>query len=101
MQELVLTTFTRQELENMVVDCMNACLTHNPLIDKLTRIADKKEDHPVYVNTAEAAKLTGLAKSTINKYGTNGILKKYKFGKAVRYKREDVIALADYQSKKK
>jgi excisionase family DNA binding protein len=96
MDKLVLTTYDRAELENIVLDCLKAFHKHNPQpqpapptpLDDPERLISKKE----------AARLLGCSQSTIDNYRRAGVLEAVKLGKAVRFRRGDVLAVVQPQN---
>lgn len=92
-QETVLTSLTVNELENLIIDSVKAGFkfyTPQPQPAPPTT----PDDPDRFISKKEAARLLSCSQSTIDNYRRNGALKSTKLGKAVRFKRGDVLAVA-------
>lgn len=88
-EQTVLISLTVNELENLIIDCVNACLkVHNQ-----QAVQPIQDDPDRLINKKEAARLLGCSQSTIDNYRRRGALQATKLGKAVRFRRSDVLAL--------
>jgi len=85
MNDVVLISMTKSDLEGLVMGCVTACL-------KATQKAPETSNR-IYITEAEAAEMLGSAKRTIRDHVTAGKLSRHKLGRATRYKREDVLSL--------
>lgn len=92
MDKLVLTTYDRAELENIVLDCLKAFHKHNPQPQPAP--PTQPDDPERLISKKEAARLLGCSQSTIDNYRRAGVLEAVKLGKAVRFRRGDVLAVA-------
>ena len=92
-QETVLTSLTVNELENLIIDSVNACLkVHTPQPQPAPPATP--DDPERLISKKEAARLLGCSQSTIDNYRRVGRLKSVKLGKSVRFRRGDVLAVA-------
>lgn len=91
MDKLVLTTYDRAELENIVLDCLKAYHQHNPQPQPAP--PTPTDDPERLISKKEAARLLGCSQSTIDNYRRAGVLEAVKLGKAVRFRRGDVLAV--------
>lgn len=88
------------ELEVVIVDCVNACLK------SFTKYAPpppptampKEPDGDALLTKKQAAALLSVSTSTIDNYSRAGILERVLLGRAVRFRRADVLAIS--QNKK-
>jgi excisionase family DNA binding protein len=94
MEQVVFTALSKQDLEALVIDCVQVCLkrhaTHQPA---------KRDDTPgeagqVYVSKREAAHLIGVCSSTIDNAARAQKIRRHYIGKSVRFLRSEVLALA-------
>lgn len=91
-EQTVLISLTVNELENLIIDCVNACLkVHNQQPQPAAPTTPDDPDR--LINKKEAASLLGCSQSTIDNFRRRGTLKSTKLGKAVRFRRSDVLAL--------
>lgn len=93
MDKLVLTTYDRSELENIVLDCLKAFHKHNPQPQPAP--SPLQDDPDRLIGKKEAARLLGCSQSTIDNYRRAGVLQATKLGKAVRFRRGDVLSFAN------
>ena len=92
---MVLTTYDREELENIVLDCLKAFHENKPQPAPQT-----PPDNPDRLITKkEAAELLSCSQSTIDNYRRGGILEAVKLGKSVRFRLGDVLAIAQPKAK--
>jgi len=87
-EKIILTTFSRTELMTLIIDCMNKCL-------KVEREKD------ILLTKQEAAKLLKVSVSTIENLMRAGVLEKYYVGRAVRFKRQNVLSVPELLEKSK
>jgi len=92
MDKMVLTTYDRAELENIVLDCLKAFHESKPQPQPAPTPPDEPDR---LINKKEAARLLGCSQSTIDNYRRAGVLEAVKLGKAVRFRRGDVLAVAN------
>lgn len=93
-QQTVLTSLTVNELENLIIDSVNACLkVHTPQPQPAP--ATPPDDPDRLISKKEAARLLGCSQSTVDNYRRAGVLEATKLGKAVRFRRGDVIEFAN------
>lgn len=94
-QQTVLTSLTLNELENLIIDSVNACLkVHNPQ-PQHAAVQQLQDDPDRLISKKEAARLLGCSQSTIDNYRRAGVLQATKLGKAVRFRRGDVLSFAN------
>jgi excisionase family DNA binding protein len=87
--ELVITT--RDALQTMILDCMAAALKHHAPAAPTASPAPAADD---LLTKAEAAALLSCSRSTIDNAARAGKLRRHYVGKAVRFTRGEVLALA-------
>lgn len=90
MDKMVLTTYNREDLENIVLDCLKAFHESTPQPQPEPTPPD---DPDRLINKKESARLLGCSQSTIDNYRRAGVLEAVKLGKAVRFRRGDVLAV--------
>ena len=92
-EQTVLTSLTVDELENLIIYSVNACLkAHTPQPQPAPTPPDDPER---LISKKEAARLLSCSQSTIDNYRRAGVLQAVKLGKAVRFRRGDVLAVAN------
>lgn len=104
MKDLVLTSLTRQDLENIVIDCVNACLKHNATLSKVESYVESKESDQVLLTISKSAATLDVSESTIRWYIETGLLDTVRVGRTgrgVRIRYESLQKLAEHLSKKK
>lgn len=94
MEKLVFTSFTKQDLEALVIDCVQVCLKHHAAQQPAQREDTPGPDGGAYVNKRQAARLLSCSVSTLDNFRRAGEIKAFYIGKAVRFSREEVLALA-------
>ena len=83
-------------LQSIFFDCFNIVIKdHFP---KGLEIPQPEPDR--YITKKEAAKLWGRSVSTIDNFRRAGILKRYRIGSAVRFKRSELLAAMEEMNKK-
>ena len=90
MKNLILSGFDKSELEQIIKDCVNACLKAN----ERGQAKEQPKDENELLTKQEAAKLLKVSVSTIENYGRSGMLEKHYIGRSVRFKRKDVLLIA-------
>ncbi len=91
MQKLMLVELPVNELEAMIVNCVNACLRTHEGKKTLT----EPENMEQLITKKEAAKLLSVHVSTIDNLRRDGSLTRYNIGKSARFKRGDIYELAN------
>lgn len=90
MERTIITTLTPDEFRQIVVESVRHCLkTDKPIPDPVPEQAATP-----YVSKREAARLISVCQSTIDNAARAGKLKRHYVGKAVRFDRGEVLALA-------
>lgn len=87
MDKMVLTSFNKAELENIVLDCLKAFHEHKPEPEP----EPSREDMAQLLTKKEAARLLACSPSTIDSYRRAGVLKATMIGRAVRFTRGEVL----------
>lgn len=49
------------------------------------------EEYPDNMTRRQVAKMLGVAENTIDRYAANGLVKKYRMGKLVRFKKSEIV----------
>lgn len=89
LQQTILTTLTPTEMRYLVAEAVEHTFKS---MQKNSQTATPA-DAPLYVNKKEAARMLGVCQSSIDGVARSKKLKRYYFGKAVRFLRDDVLAL--------
>lgn len=88
MNEILVTTLTKEELERLVIDCLKVYHRYNP--PPITQAPAPPPARVLTIN--EAAALTGLARGTIYKMTSAGTIPHSKRGKKLYFEREALEA---------
>ncbi|MCB0565400.1 MAG: helix-turn-helix domain-containing protein [Phaeodactylibacter sp.] len=92
MTEVVVTTLTRQDLEALVIDCMKVVIkNHQPAGEEAP---SPGPGEPEFLTKRQAARKLGCSTSTIDNAARAGKLTRHYLGKTVRFRLEEVLALA-------
>jgi hypothetical protein len=94
MEKVIFTALTKQDLEALVIDCVQVCLKRQAAQQPARRDDVPGQASPNYVNKREAARLISVCPSTIDNAARAGKLKRHYVGKSVRFLRSEVLALA-------
>lgn len=98
MNDLILTTISKNDLETLIIDCVNACLKHN----KPESGHSEPKPQTEYLTKKEAAELLKCSVATIDNYRRSGKLKRYNhLGHIVRFKRSELLAAIEGKGNKK
>ncbi len=90
MERTLITTLTPDEFRQIVIESVRYCLkTDKPITENVPAQAATP-----YVSKREAARLISVCPSTIDNQARAGKLKRHYVGKAVRFDRVEVLALA-------
>jgi len=93
MEKVLFTALSKQDLEALVIDCVQVCLKKHAPQPARDTIPD--EAAPPFVSKKEAARLLSCSPSSIDNFGRSGKLTRhYVGGKSVRFERSQVLALA-------
>lgn len=90
MSKAELVIMTRNEVENLVLDCLDTALKRFAPPTQNTPIPPADDD---FLTKGEAAALLSCSRSTIDNAARAGKLRRHYIGKAVRFKRGEVAAL--------
>ncbi len=99
MQNLVFTQLSIPELRKVIRDEQEAIL--KDFFDSLQTTKEEDNEAVMYINKKEAAKLWGCCTSTIDNKAREGIIKRYYIGKAVRFKKSEVLEAIEEMNKKR
>lgn len=92
MKDLVLTAFTREDLQALIIDSVNACLRAQTR--QQNRFTDS-EPTEARITKKQAAALINCSVSTIDNARRAGKIRAYRIGaKAVRFEKSEVLNLA-------
>ena len=94
MEQVVFTALSKQDLEALVIDCVQVCLKRHAAQQPAKRDDTTGEAAPVYISKREAAHLIGVCSSTIDNAARAGKIRRHYVGKSVRFLRTEVLALA-------
>lgn len=94
MEKVVFTALTKQDLEALVIDCVQVCLNRHNAKQTANPELAPGQAAPPFVSKREAARLLGLCTSSVDNAARRGELKRHYVGKAVRFDRAQVLALA-------
>jgi excisionase family DNA binding protein len=95
-EEVVLISMPINQLENLIIDSVNACLK---IANRAKEPERKQYDPDQLLRKSDAAKLLNCSHSTIDNYARAGVLKRHYVGRAVRFKRSDVLGIVSPQKK--
>ena len=89
---MLLVSVSREELHTLLVDTVSS------VFRRLDTIESSKTEQPPspdqYLSKKEAAELLSCSTSTIDNHARAGRLTRYYVGKIVRFRRDEVLALA-------
>lgn len=92
-QNMIMTTLSEEDLEGIFSK------TIENMIPKYANLFNKKEDKKnndeIFYTKTESADFLGCSNSTVDRYAREGLLKRYKISRAVRFKKSDLIALIE------
>lgn len=92
MKDLIFSAIQKEDLETLIIDCMNICLKlHEP--KKLEEKPEITHNGEGYVDKKEAARLLDCSVALIDKLRRNGKLPRYTIDGIVRFKKSDVLEL--------
>lgn len=92
---VLLTSLTKQDLEALVIDCVQVCLKRHTAQTPARRDDTPGEAGQAFVSKKQAARLLSCSPSTIDNHARAGRLTRhYVGGKSVRFDRLQVLALA-------
>ncbi len=94
LEKVLFTALTKQDLEALVIDCVQVCLKRHAAQQPAKRDDVPGQAATPYVSKREAARLISVCQSTIDNAARAGKLKRHYVGKAVRFDRSEVLALA-------
>ncbi len=94
MEKVIFTALTKQDLEALVIDCVQVCLKRHATQQPAKRDDASGQDAPPFVSKREAARLISVCQSSIDGYARKGQLKRRYVGKKVVFDRLEVLALA-------
>lgn len=94
MENVVFTQLSIRELRSLFREELEQFHKEN-----LAKVATRQEEPPgqagdAYINKRQAARLLSCSTSTIDNYARAGALTRHYIGKAVRFDRQEVLALA-------
>jgi excisionase family DNA binding protein len=101
MEKVVFTALTKQDLEALVIDCVQVCLKRHAAQQPAKRDDVPGQAASPYVSKREAARLLSCSPSTIDNHARAGHLTRHYIGKAVRFDRVQVLNLAKRHSSTK
>ena len=95
MEKVVFTALTKQDLEALVIDCVQVCLKRQAAQQPAKRDDVPGQAGANYVTKREAARLISVCIATIDNARRAGKIKAHRIGnRAVRFDRNEVLALA-------
>jgi excisionase family DNA binding protein len=94
MEKVLFTALTKQDLEALVIDCVQVCLKRHSAQQPATREEQPGQAAPPFVSKKEAARLMMCSPSTVDNFARAGKIQRHYLGKSVRFNREQVLALA-------
>ena len=94
MEKVIFTALTKQDLEALVIDCVQVCLKRHAAQQPAPREPEPGQAGQAFVSKKQAARLLSCSSSTIDNHARAGHLTRHYVGKAVRFDRQQVLALA-------
>lgn len=101
MEKVVFTALTKQDLEALVIDCVQVCLKRHAAQRPEKWDATPEQAGEVFVSKKQAARLLDCSQSTIDNFARSGRLTRSYVGKAVRFDRQQVLSLAQNPANRK
>ena len=102
MEKVIFTALTKQDLEALVIDCVQVCLKRHAAQTPTRRDDTPAEDGQAFVSKKQAARLLSCSPSTIDNHARSGKLTRhYVGGKSVRFDRQQVLSLAQKHTNNK
>ncbi len=90
MERIIFTALTPDELRYLFADAVEHVIKGMAKNHPTAQPADA----PIYVSKREAARLIGVCQSSVDNFARRKQLTRHYFGKAVRFERAEVLALA-------
>lgn len=94
MEKVVFTALTKQDLEALVIDCVQVCLKRHAAQQPAKRDDVPGQAGANYVTKKQAAQILSICTSTVDNAARSGKLKRFYVGKSVRFERLQVLELA-------
>lgn len=94
MEKVIFTALSKQDLEALVIDCVQVCLKRHAAQQPVRRGDEPGPAMPPYVSKREAARLLMCSTSSIDNYARAGKLQRCYVGKSVKFNRQAVLDLA-------
>lgn len=94
MEQVVFTALSKQDLEALVIDCVQVCLKRHATQPPAKRDDTTGEAGQTYVSKKQAARLLDCCTSTIDNHARAKRLTRHYVGKSVRFDRQQVLSLA-------
>ena len=88
-KEIVLVSIPKDELKTLIIDSVNACLKFH-----LPKLEDK-EELPELLTRQQVADYLSISLTTVDTLARDGLLKKHYIAGRPRFKRKEVLAVAD------
>ena len=98
----MMLTFNEEQFEHKIQSIFFDCfrIAFKDYFPKGFEIPQPDPEQDFYITKKEAAKLWGCCTSTIDNYRRAGILKRYRIGSAVRFKRSELLEAIEEMNKK-
>lgn len=102
MEKVVFTSLSKQDLEALVIDCVQVCLKRHVAQTPTRRDDIPTEAGQAFVSKRQAARLLDCSVSSVDNFARAGRLARhYVGGKSVRFDRQQVLALAQKRTNHK
>lgn len=100
MERVIFTALTKQDLEALVIECVQICLKRHSAMQQQSSLQKEPPGQAgeAYINKRQAARLLSCSTSTIDNFARAKQLTRHYLGKAVRFDRQEVLALAHKHS---
>ena len=97
-KEMLFLTASNDEIHTLLVDTVNSVVRRN--LNSLNIAEKEPQDSPdKLLSKKEAAHLLNCSTSTIDNYAREGILTRFYIGRAVRFRRDNVLAIPSLKKK--
>jgi excisionase family DNA binding protein len=85
-KDVVLFSIPVNDLQTLIIDCVNACLKHySPPQSEIS-------DLPEFLTRKQAAKMLSVSLGTLDAWTREGRLTKHRAGAVVRYRKDELVA---------
>lgn len=88
MKDVVLISMPVNDLQTLIIDCVNACLKHYSPPPSQSELSDL----PDFLTRKQAAKMLSVSLGTLDTWTKEGRIKKHRAGGIVRFRKDELLA---------